>query len=598
MLPKKNIFGYFAISVFIISAVYILAGGVMSLGSGQEYPYLQSGVFLSLLLCFWLLLNGTSGLIARLDKDCRLSKIKWLKYMEFIVVVCVLALAAAARIYIVKTVPMAVESDYKTYYEIAELITRGTLRENGPGYCDYITMFPHVYGYPYVLSIVFRFFGISVEVAQSFNIVLSVVTVFICYRIGRLIGGRLCGMVTLFLTAFWPSQIVYINMVASEYLFTCLLMLCMYLFVLSIKDFSEFTEHSVLGVVLHVLLGLFLALAGAVRPMALLLLITILICISFEKLRLPVRLSKDQPISLVFLSKGWMRCFLIVAVYMLISTLITIGITNAIDKDLASGSTSFGYNLLVGLNVESEGGWNQDDADYLYDALDRTGSASEAHMACRDLAVQRLRNVKGIANLFVYKFQVLWMNDDYGTTWNLLFLDQQGNLTETREDFLYNVRSAGNIFYLLVVVLATIEGLYLWQRGVGLAYPFLLMYLGTAAMHLLVENQNRYHFHALYMFAILAALGIKDIKESTRVRVQQKLEERRDAARRKQEDEEKKEALLKEEEHLTKLRHEAMNSQFDMKDALEKGYITVRVTQAYADELGIDEYDETPEESD
>ena len=91
---------------------------------------------------------------------------------------------------------------------------------------------------------------------------------------------------------------------------------------------------------------------------------------------------------------------------------------------------------------------------------------------------------------------------------------------------------------------------------------------------------------ALAADAILAALGVRDICESSRIRVQRKLEERRQAARLAQEAEEKREALLREEEHLAQLRREAMRSPFNMRDALEKGYVTVRVTKACADEAG------------
>ena len=583
MLLRKNAFQYFAISVLILSLLYALAAGVVSLGEGQEYPYLQGGVFLMLLLGGWLLLSGGAGLVARLDPQRRLREAAWLKYAETALVALALVAAAGLRIWVVRALPMQVESDYKTYYEIARLIAKGTLRTDGPGYCDYIALFPHVYGYSYALSLVFRLFGASVAAAQYFNVALSVMTVYLAYRTARLAGGRLCGVVTLLLTAFWPSQIVYVNMVASEYLFSFMLMLGLYVFVRTICDFSGDAAHPAVGVALHVFLGAWLALTAAVRPMALLLVITIVICVGFERFRLPVRRTADQPVSLIFLSKGWMRCFTVIAVYMAMSGLIAIGVTNAVDRDLARGTTSFGYNLLVGLNTESEGGWNQEDSDTLYEALERTGDASQAHMACRDLALQRLSDVKGMMNLFLHKFQVLWMNDDYGATWNLLFMAQQGTLTPERESFLYAARSWGTTFYLLVLALAAVGGIAFWRKGADRAYPFLLMVLGTVAMHLLVENQNRYHFHALYMLAILAAFGVKHACEESRLRVQQRQEERRCLAKSEQEDAQKREALQQEEAHLTALRREAMQSRFDMRDALEKGYVTVRVTKACQD---------------
>ena len=583
MLSRKNAFEYFAISVFVISLIYALAAGVIALGDGQEYPYLQGGIFLMLLLGAWLALNTGVALVARLDPQRHLRGAAKTRVGEKALVAFVLAVGTALRLLVVWNLPMQVASDYKTYYDIADLIAKGTLRTDGPGYCDYIAMFPHVYGYPCVLSLLFRIFGTSVCTAQIFNVVLSMLTVFLVYLTAKLAGGRLCGLVALVLSAFWPSQILYVNMVAGEYLFSFMLMVGLYVFVDTVKDLSRDARHPVTGVLLHVFLGIWLAMTAAIRPMALLLLVTVAICTLFERVRIPVRLTKDQPVSLVFLSKGWMRCITVIAVYLLTSALITVGITNAVDKDLASGTTSFGYNLLVGLNTESEGGWNQEDADYLYATLEETGDATQAHMACRDLAIKRLGDVKGILNLFLYKFQVLWMNDDYGTTWNLLFMDQQGTLTPELESFLYWIRGWGNIFYLLVLALSLVAGVTFWQKGASLAYPFMLMYLGTVAMHLLLENQNRYHFHTLYMLAILAAFGVRGVCEAGRVRVQQRQEERRLIAKQKREDAQKREALLLEEENLIRLRREAMNSRFDMESALKKGYITVRVSKACED---------------
>ena len=583
MLSRKNLFQYFAISVYVLSLIYILAGGILSLGEGREYPYLRGGVLLALMLLVWLTLNGGAGLIARLDPERRMREIAGTRGAEIAFALLALSVAALLRIRMVQAMPMRPESDYETYYEVAGLLARGTLRTDGPGYCDYIALFPHVYGYPFALSLVFRIFGTSVEAALYFNVALSVLTAFLVWRTARLAGGRLCGAAALLLAALWPSQILYVNMAASEHLFTCMLMFAMYLFVKSVREYGGDAKHPAAGVLLHALLGGWLALTAAVRPMALLLLIAMVICLGFERLRLPPQRAQEQPVSRVFLSRGWMRCLLVAAAYLGVSALISMGIANAIDRDPASGATSFGYNLLTGLNVESEGGWNQEDADYLYAALDATGSASGAQLACRDLAMQRLRDVRGILNLFLRKFQTMWMNDDYGSTWNLLFMRQQGTLTASRESFLYAARNFGNIFYLLAVALAAIEGIFLWRRGCGLAYPFLLMYLGTAAMHLLVESQNRYHFHALCMLAILASFGIRDICDASRSRVQRRLEERREIERRDREDEITKQALLREEEHLTELRRQAMQSQFDLRDALEKGYVTVRVSEAYVD---------------
>ena len=583
MEPKKSAFSYFVIILYLIGTLYILICGVNNLGEGQEYPYVLQGAFLVAFILLWLFINALAAFSARLELEDIISKRKKLFCVaEAMVVLVILAVAVYVRLICIQKLPMEPESDYKTYYEIADLLKRGILTEEGAGYCDYIAMFPHVFGYPYVLSVIFRIFGTSVRVAQIFNVVLAAGAIFISYRIARLIGGAAAGVYTLFLTAFWPSQILYINQVASEYLFSFMLLLCLYIFMITIKKYDAKVRHPVVGVLLYILLGILLALTACVRPMALILLITIIMCIFFRKMWLPVKKVIDQPVSLVILSKGWMRCAIVVLTYFMISSFCSMGIEYAIDRPLASGSASFGYNLLVGLNQESMGGWNQEDADYLYNALDEYRNATEAHLVCRDLAIQRLKGApEGIFNLFLYKFRTLWSNDDYGSTWSILFMDQQGTLTREREQFLYKIRDFSNLYYLMVVAFAAVGGVFLWKKGNIFLYPFCLIFVGTVGMHLLVENQNRYHYHALFMFALIAGCTVKDIYAMNRSKVLALREEKERIQQQAERDRERMQKILEDEEMLVKLREEAMKSQFDMRSALEKGYIKMSVSEAY-----------------
>lgn len=583
MKPKKNVFSYFVIILYLVGILYVLVCGVASLGEGREYPYILKGAFFTLLLVIWLALNGAAAVLARTQLEDWVHKEKRLfNILEAAAVITVLCIAFYIRWTYIRRMPMKPESDYKTFYEIADLLKRGMLVEAGEGYCDYIAMFPHVFGYSYVLSRIFRLFGTSVFTAQGFNVFLAVGTVFLTYRTARLAGGVSAGLCALLLAAFWPSQILYMNMVASEYLFSFLMMLCVYLFIVSMKRCTADMKHPVLGVLLHILLGVMLALCAAIRPMALIVLITIVLCVCFQRMHIPPRKPIDQPLSLVILSKGWMRCAIIIICYLCVASLCSAGIEYTIDRPLASGSASFGYNLLVGLNAEAEGGWNQEDADYLYTAMDRTGNATEAHLACRDLAIQRLKgDPRSMLNLFLHKYEVLWGNDDFGSTWNILFMNQQGSLTKERQDFLYSSRDVGNLYYLIVMAFAGIGGVFLWKKGMGYEYVFTLIFLGTVAMHLLVENQNRYHYHALFMVAILAGCALQGIYVMNRSKVLRVREEKERLERMILEDKERLRRKLEDEKEREALREEAMKCQFDMKSALEKGLIKVSVTEAY-----------------
>ena len=591
MKPKKNVFGYFVNILFLLGILYALVCGVGSLGEGREYPYLMRGAFFLLLLAAWGLLNGGLALAARLEwEDAIAAHRRALNVAEAVFVLAVLGAAAWVRLKAISAFPMQPASDFKTYYEIADLLNKGTIQKDGAGYCDYIAMFPHVYGYPRFLSILFRLFGTSVSVGQYANVVLSVVTVLLVYRTGRLAGGRLAGLMALLLSAFWPSQVLYSTQLASEFLFAFLMMLGVYLFVLSLKVCSAQMAHPGFGVLLYIAIGVVLGFCATVRPMALIVVITIILCIFPQKLFLSAEKSQNPSISLMIISRGWMRCLVVLLCYVLITAGTNITIQQTVDRKLASGSTSFGYNLLVGLNTASEGGWNAEDANYLYDTYAATGDAGQAHLACRDLAVQRLKGgLDGMFNLFLRKYQVLWGNDDYGGTWNIVFLNEQGNLTPEREQFLYSSRDWGNLFYLLCFAFAGIGGIFLWRKGNDVEYVFILIFVGTVGMHLFVESQNRYHYHALFMLALLAGCAVHEIYRMNRAKVL-KLREEQEAKRAAlQERQERVSKMQRDEEELTYLREEAMQSKFDMKDALERNLIRVSVTEAYRQEDKDDE---------
>ncbi len=591
MQARKTWFAGLCIFLYLCCSIYTLLSGLISAGEGREYPYLYPAMAMMLVCCVLAAVILIACISARLRLPTRAIRHPLaMTVLEYGVAAVILLISFGVRLIYVQQFPMTPDSDYKTYYEIAQLMNSGTLVEDGVGYCQYISMFPHVYGYSYVLSIIMKFFGTSVYVGQVFNIICAVITCVFVWRCAVILAGRFSGMIALLLAAFWPSQILYNNFLAAEYLFSMLLYACLWLFLCLVK--TDISDGSAQGRLLcgHLVLGVLLGLTSAIRPMALLLLISIILYLIPSKTPLPIRPYNDLPVTARAMSHGYLRALLIIAAFIATTSINSKCISYSIDRELTGGSASFGYNLLVGLNQDSYGGWNQDDADYLYGALDETGSAQEAQKASRDLAMQRLKvPVESLLNLFLHKYNVLWANDDYGSTWNLLFMDQQGTLTPERQDFLYAMRDINNDYYLILVCFSTIAVFGLLHRRGSWAYVPVTLFLGTAAMHLFVENQNRYHFHALYIFAILGGLALHVLYEEcddyivhgqaarTRRREQKAAEE---AAYQRIE-----EADL----YAQQRREQEMQEKFDMQNALEEGHIRVSVSQAVEE----DHHDQT-----
>ncbi len=582
MQVRKTWFAGLCIFLYLCGSVYTLLSGLSTLGEGSEYPYLSPAVVI-------LTISGMVFAVVLIAcVSARFQLPAWAKghaigmtVLEWGLAAVILLASFIIRVVFVQNFPMIPNSDYKTYYEIAQLINSDTLLEDGVGYCQYVSMFPHVYGYSYVLSLVMHFFGTSVWVGQMFNIVCAVLTCFFVWRCAVMLTGRASGFFALLITAFWPSQILYNNFLAAEYLFSLMLYFCLWFFLRLVRvDISDGRAQTGLFFG-HIALGVCIGLTSAVRPMAMLLLISILLYLFPSQVQLPILPRNDLPVTARAMSHGWIRAVLILAAFMFTSAITSRCVSYAVDSEITGGSTSFGYNLLVGLNQETYGGWNQEDADYLYQALEETGSAQQAQAACRDLALQRLKApVESILNLFFHKYTVLWANDDYGSTWNLLFMDQQGTLTAQRETFLYSMRNINNYYYMVIVAFSALGVVMLIRRSGSWNYIPVTIFLGTVAMHLLVENQNRYHFHAIYLFVLLAVAALHSIYEACDDYIVRGQAER---TRKKEQAAAEQAAYRRIEEaeaYAQQKQQQKMEGQFDMAAALREGHVRVSVSQA------------------
>lgn len=506
---RKNWFVQVSLIIFIICMGYTLFCGILNIRHYTQYPLIwYAGILVALVLMRLFIKAITSlssiwGIRGFIHKSKQLSIV-----IEIVIVIAVLIFAATIRILVIQELPIAPASDFQIYFQIATLLSQGDLIKNGVELCYYISEFPHVIGYSYILSKIFYIFGASVSVGLYFNLATSLISTFLAYRIGRLIIGMEGGIIALILVAFWPSQILYINHLAAEPVFTCMVLLSIWLAACLIKYPLE-NGNPYLLLLLSVALGVTLRLGAAVRPMAIILLIAIVLCILPGKFIL-----NNRNIGLIkkAMSKGWLCVIFILISYLLCSQIVSGAITKAINRELPSAGVSFGYNLMVGLNIESKGAWSEQDAKLMRDKLLETDSAIEAHKAALDEALKRIsKDPIGIVKLALEKYILLWKDDDYAASWNLLFMEQQGNLTLERKTLINKLIPWNNLYYLFCVFFSFLEGISLWRRkNISLEHILILFVIGTVILHMVLENQNRYHYDILPVFAILAAVGIRE----------------------------------------------------------------------------------------
>lgn len=561
---KKNWFAFFTLFIYEICLLYALFSGITALGGTKEFPGLwYGGAFVAVVL-LPVFVYFCAKPFSALGKTGFFSPLKRRNLAaEALAVAALVAAGTAARLYVMDKIKLTPSSDFGTYYQVAELLSKGALSVDGTGLCDYISEFPHVIGFPFLLSLVYRVTGPSVAAGLYLNLAASAVSIFLTYRIARLLCGRTGGLIACAAAAFWPSQILFSSLLASEPTFTCLMLVAV---LLGVRMFRYPAEKGKISVLIFesAAMGVVMALAAVVRPMTEILLVAVVLCLVFFRPRLDRAARKSLGVMRRAVMNGFFRAAVVLLGYFLSMQLVNGAVAGTINRTLPGGGVSFGFNLLVGINVKSNGTWNAQDAKLLNDTFAATGSAEAAHRACLAAAEKRFSSDPvGILNLTMEKFASLWGNDDYGEYWNQLFLSQQHKLTPAISGAIGTLTLWGDILYLAALVFCAVGGVFLWRRRrAGSEQMLILFFIGTVVVQMILENQNRYHYNILPLFMILAACGVTELLHRRREHVPPPAMPPAPAPAEKREKREP--------------------ERFDMLSAIREGHVTVVATGPYA----------------
>lgn len=333
MRIRRDWFNTVATIVFESIVLISIIAGVQRIGEGKAYPYLLQGGWLAgaaLSVCFMIIFGV---LFSRLQIRKRLSQyVKLCGILELLTALLLLGLAFVIRLRYIQTVPMDLYGDYKTYYEVGELLYNDSLITHGTGYCDYISMFPHVIGYPQMLALLFRFFQPSIMAALYLNLVLEMLTLVLVWRIARDMAGRMAGIFALAAFSFWPSTIIYSNFVASEFEFTFLLFLGMWLMLKSIQFDRTLEKKTFSELWLLAGAGLVFGIASLCRPMVLIYVVALLIFLRTAEAWMPDRPKNSISLGLRATEKGWQRALILLLVYFTTSFIGQLGTRYAVGQ--------------------------------------------------------------------------------------------------------------------------------------------------------------------------------------------------------------------------------------------------------------------------
>ncbi len=562
-MRRKNALEYILLGLFIMCMALALSASLEYNTRATEREYLLQGSYLLSITGIVMAAFFSVRLINRITPrlPLRLSNSLWLTSC-----VAVMAVGLFLRLRVIHGIVLEPESDFETYYRMAGHLLNGTmLSPEAEMDRRYIAQYPHTLGFPMlVLLPIFKAFGFSVQNALYVNLACSMISVLLVGHIAYRTMGKVSSVFGMALMSLWPSHILYGTMVATEPSFTMLTMIALDLMTGEMqrgKD-SLYVISPLRGLLLLPLIGIVLALAGAIRPTAMLLLAAWIVVQMMVGGDPEGKIPADGIRSL--LCRGWLCALIVCLFYWGTGSIINRSIQDIIMEPPASGLSASGYNMMVGLNTEHKGVWNEEDAIFFAKAYEETGSATEAHRAAMQRALERIKNEpENVLNLMVYKFRDLWQTDDFGIDWNLLWAGQQGILTEEMSGGLERVRTYSRPFYMAVLLLAMIGALQAWRKQrapMPLMMLGILYFLAVAFGHMLLETQVRYHYSIIPVLILMAVVCLSEWRERAA----------------------EEPAIRVVYQDVPSIQQEHMDyTHFDMADALAKGHVTVTVSEAY-----------------
>jgi hypothetical protein len=364
-------------------------------------------------------------------------------------------------------------SDFGFYHRAATQIAAGDLRM--PGVSEG--------GFPLLLGLAYRLFGVDLMVAKTLNVVASAATGLLLYRLTSDLVGARAARVTVLLFAIWPAQVMMTSVVATETPYIVFL-----LFGLAVLVRWRRADHRPLSLLVA---GVALGLSALVRPTSF-----VVFGLAAAWILFGYGMTRTRSAGTAALAMGFVAAIVV-------ARLIT-GPAPA-----GTGVLSYlAYNVLTGSNSKSHGMWNEDDEARLGQILRERGSDA-VPAAVYHIVAERITSDPGrFARLMPEKFELMWADDLYGAYWSTAMM-APGAATTFLRSHLETLYLVSQFFYSGVLALA-LFGCIRW-RGEQFPWGNSLMFaivLTFAGLHFILEVQPRYHHPWALAFLILSGYGV------------------------------------------------------------------------------------------
>ncbi|MFE7060736.1 ArnT family glycosyltransferase [Sutcliffiella sp. NPDC057660] len=455
--------------------------------------FFSYGLNIIALVCFTLFLVATYVQVQLPDSEFSAKKIafwvvvlcgflplfsfimtKYLSKRKFLfVLIGISLLLRLGWAYFMKT-PLA--SDFLFMFDGAVNISRGDYSFTEDFYFQKWT---YQLGFTSYEAIIVSLFGETPRALKLLNILYSVGICLLVYLSGTRLFNEMAGRIAALFYAFYVPSVIMSSVLTNQHLSTFLFFLAFYLV---ISGGLEKKYH-------WIAIGSLIGLGNIARPLG-----------SFSLLAIGVYF-----VFLYMLGFDWRKIVAsgrkvagIIIMYVLIQQLVSFSITGLGITDHSMANKDSLWKFVIGFNHETKGHYSPVDQKY----LDQFSLWDERNEKAKELITERLADKEKVYELLVDKFTIMWGAKDSTVFWSLFGLDH----TPEFALFLY---TAERVMFLALAIYAIIAVIgYFKMKDRYHHLLFLILILGYAAVHILIEIQTRYRFDMMPALFILSGHGV------------------------------------------------------------------------------------------
>jgi hypothetical protein len=387
-----------------------------------------------------------------------------------------LLLTAALRLVWITAIETTPVSDFFDMHSGALSAARGDFSF---GTNEYFTRWVYQLGFTLYEALIIKLFGSSLIVLQLFNILFQMGTAVILYKSAAKAFGETCGRAAALLYAVYVPNIMMCSVLTNQHISVFLYFLGLYFLI----------RKRFVGKYDWLLIGLCFGFGNLMRPLGSFFLVGFVAYAAFFLLAPRIR-ERSWPALAA-------KCIGVIAVYWLVQQAASFALVQGGVTPYPLANREPYWKFMIGLNPATVGGWSYDDTVYVL----QYPIGEERNRVELELLKERLENKRQVAALFASKTKVMWGAEDSAPMWSLPDMD--------RPSLHKRLVQAERIEYVLLAFFGLVAMTVIAWRGASAeASLFLLLLLGYAALHVVIEVQTRYRFDIFPCVIILQSFGI------------------------------------------------------------------------------------------